>query len=152
MQIVNHQPRGSAATGEGTEHVRVGGGSRNSSFLRDSLHCANWIKRKNHSEALDEGPRQGDEHLELGQSNVVVVERAKKQNVLARKEVIGRQTTYGYVVGSVRKFIPVCWVVCEPVRAELGNLEGHGLSRRRCNYPVGHLLPVCNVDRELAFI
>ena len=74
VQIVHHQSGGTTATGQGGEHVRIGGGSGDSSLLGDTFHGPDGIIGQYDCEGFNERLEETNNDLELGQSNVVVVE------------------------------------------------------------------------------
>jgi hypothetical protein len=90
--------------------VSVGGCGRDLSLVDHAFHGAHGRIRKDHRQAFNEALQKTNHDLELTQCHIVVVETGQEQDVFARNEVVGCESTNFDIVGAIWELSPNGWV------------------------------------------
>ena len=109
--------------------MSVGGSGRDLALGHDALHRARGVEGQHNRQGLDEGHQQHDHDLELGERDIIIVERGKHEHVLSGDFIFRLEPTDDDAIGAVGELVPGRLVVGEAGRfGRLYSLR-HGLAR-----------------------
>lgn len=143
VEVVDHEPGGTAAVRQAAKHVSVGGRRGHLALPDDPLHSPHGREGQDDGHGLHEALEEAYHDLKLAQRDVVVVEAGQEENVLPRNDVVGGEPANLDVVGPVGELFPRCGVEGESVGIIACHPFGQRLARLRGNdlVPDGRPLP-----------